>query len=150
MKMKKLLVALTLLMLFTFPTYAADAVSGSFKRIKSFDYGTAEWEINIQGGETVYTYVVTDWATTDPPCENIGMRRPCGTWQQILMNSGYSGTKMTLGRGNVNSSGPFTIVCPPIQGMSNGGELKCEASSGGSEIYCSGSQSKNANWTFKR
>lgn len=118
------------------------------KRV-TVDYGTAEWEIRINSGEATYSYDVIAWATSDPPCEKIGMRRPCGTWRQILMNSWYSGSRMDLASGRL-AGRQFTLVRAVSSPGLEAGSMPCEVSSDGASITCSGELIDGKTFLFRR
>lgn len=120
-----------------------------FVKRAAFDYGTAEWEIRINSGEATYSYDVIAWATSDPPCEKIGMRRPCGTWRQILMNSWYSGSRMDLASGQL-AGRQFTLVRAFSSPGLEAGSMPCEVSSDGTSITCTGDLIDGKTFIFQR
>ena len=67
-----------------------------FVKRKTFDYGTAEWELRINAGEVTYSYEIIALASDSTVPANVR-----GTWRQILMNSGYSGEKMLIASGRL-------------------------------------------------
>lgn len=120
-----------------------------FVKRLTFDYGTGEWEIRINPGGVTYSYDVIEWATSEPACEKIGMRRPCGTWRQILMNSGYSGGKSVIASGS-REERKITLTRTVSTSMLEAGSMQCEVSSDAASVTCSGELLGGKTWIFHR
>lgn len=120
-----------------------------FIRRGTFDYGTAEWEIEINSnGEITYTYNVISYNSD--------------VWRQRLANSGYSGGKFLLGTGRVESrhivfsdqriSRVLKIENKVSNNFAAAGEImECEVSADGTSCECFGKLGGGTEgWTFRR
>lgn len=115
-----------------------------FIKRKTFDYGTGEWEIRISFEEVTYSYEVIEFASdsTVPAGMN-------GTWRQILMNSGYSGTKMLMASGRLEGK-RSTLTRRVARDLVEGDSMNCEVLNEGASVSCSGELIGGETWIFER
>lgn len=115
-----------------------------FVRRGSFDYGAAEWKIRISVEEATYSYEVIEFASDNTV--PAGVR---GTWRQILINSGYSGSRMDLAYGRITGK-QFTLVRTVSTPGFEAGSMPCEVATDTNTITCSGDLIGGKTWVFQR
>jgi hypothetical protein len=124
-------------------------INGTYSLQRTFDYGTSKWDIRINSGTATYSTSIVSWSTSQPPCDKMTGRYPCGTWQQIVMNSGHNGGTMILATGRVEGN-KFTLIRTESTHMLDAGTMLCQVSSDGSSVSCSGDLNGNKNWIFTK